>query len=285
MNGTAAASRGAEVPRPGASEGARVRLGRLWVDVVSRRDAIERIGALVERRQGARVFTPNLDHIRLVERSARFRGAYRRATLSLVDGMPLVWASRLLGKPLPERISGADLIEPVCATAAARGWRVFLLGGGEGTAERAAERLVERHGVTIVGCAAPRIDVDHPERDSAVLAMVRAAQPDVLFVSLGSPKQELWIDQMASQLTPIVLIGVGAGLDFIAGNVMRAPAWIGRLGFEWLFRLVVEPRRLWRRYLVDGPPGLIALWRTRRLPLDRRYRPASSVAPSIGRAA
>jgi N-acetylglucosaminyldiphosphoundecaprenol N-acetyl-beta-D-mannosaminyltransferase len=264
---------------------ARVRLGRLWVDVLSRREAVNRIGELVDRGQGARVFTPNLDHIVLVERRARFRGAYRRATLSLVDGMPLVWASRLLGHPLPERVSGADLIDPVCARAAARGWRVFLLGGGAGTAERAAARLIERHGVNIVGCAAPRIDVEHPERDGDVITAIRAARPDVLFVALGSPKQELWIDQSAAQLVPIVCIGVGAGLDFVAGTVSRAPAWIGRLGFEWLYRLLMEPRRLWRRYLVEGPPGLRALWRTRKVPAAKRYRPATRASAALERAA
>ena len=285
MAGTTAPVRAADVPRAGASARSRVRLGRLWVDVLTREAALGAIAQLVRGGAGGQVFTPNLDHILLAERRARFRGAYRRASLSLVDGMPLVWASRWLGLALPERISGADLIDPVCAKAAAHGWRVFLLGGAPGTAEAAARRLTARHGVTIVGCAAPRIDVDHPELDTMLVAEVRAARPDVLFVALGSPKQELWIDQWATALAPVVLIGVGAGLDFIAGRVQRAPAIIGRLGFEWLFRLVMEPRRLWRRYLVDGPPGLLALWRTRRLPLAKRQWVASVSPASLGRAA
>jgi N-acetylglucosaminyldiphosphoundecaprenol N-acetyl-beta-D-mannosaminyltransferase len=242
----------------------RIRLGRLQVDRHTQHTAVEAVRAIVRAGRGGRVYTPNLDHILLVERRPDFRDAYTRATLSLADGMPLVWASRWFGTPLPERISGSDLIEPVSALAAREGWRVFLLGGAPGTAEEAARRLVARHGVTIAGCASPRVDLTHSTADEAIAQQIREARPDVVFVALGSPKQELFIDRIEQAVTPAVLIGVGAGLDFLAGHVRRAPRWIGQLGFEWLFRLVVEPKRLWRRYLVGGPPALAALFRTPR---------------------
>jgi N-acetylglucosaminyldiphosphoundecaprenol N-acetyl-beta-D-mannosaminyltransferase len=242
----------------------RLRLGRLHVDRHTRASALDAVREIVRAGRGGRVFTPNLDHILLAERRPEFRDAYTRATLSLVDGMPLVWASRWFGQPLPERISGSDLIDPVAALAAREGWRVFLLGGAPGAAEDAAWRLVERHDVTIAGCAAPRVELHASPADDAIVQQLRDARPDVVFVALGSPKQELLIDRLEAAVAPAVLIGVGAGLDFVAGRVQRAPHWIGQLGFEWLFRLVMEPRRLWRRYLVGGPPALAALFRTPR---------------------
>lgn len=241
---------------------ARLRLGRLHVDRHTQASAIDAVRDIVRAGRGGRVFTPNLDHILLVERRDDFREAYTRATLSLADGMPLVWASRWFGQPLPERISGSDLVEPVAALAAREGWRIFLLGGADGTAEEAARRLVERYGVTIAGCAAPMIGQQGSAAEAAIAQQLREARPDVVFVALGSPKQELFIDRIEQAVAPALLIGVGAGLDFLAGQVRRAPRWIGRLGFEWLFRLVMEPKRLWRRYLVGGPPALLALFRT-----------------------
>jgi N-acetylglucosaminyldiphosphoundecaprenol N-acetyl-beta-D-mannosaminyltransferase len=252
-------SRGPAVPA------ARLRLGQLEVDHHTRASAVDAIAALVRGGRGGRVFTPNLDHILLVERRADFRAAYSRASLSLADGMPLVWASRRRGQPLPERVCGADLIEPLAARAAREGWSVYLLGGAAGSGEEAGRQLVARHGVTIAGASAPRVAVDggddEGDDEGAISDAVRASGASIVFVALGSPKQELFIDRIADAVAPAVLIGVGAGLDFVAGRVQRAPAWIGRLGFEWLFRLVVEPRRLWRRYLVGGPPALRALFR------------------------
>ena len=240
-------------------------MGQILVDVHTRDTAVAAIVDLVQSQGGGRVFTPNLDHILRAE-GARFREAYGRADLSLADGMPLVWASRWMGHPLPERVSGSDLVEPLAKVAGELGWRVFLLGGAPGTAEAAGRKLREQFGVQIVGCASPMVAADGAVQDDATLTMVSASSPDLIFVALGSPKQELWIDRYAEALRPAVLIGVGAALDFQAGRVRRAPAWIGRLGFEWLFRLVVEPRRLWRRYLVDGPRAIAALART---PRDR----------------
>lgn len=245
----------------------RVQLGRLAVDRHTRASAVLAIGAMVTAKRGGRVFTPNLDHILLAERAEVFRAAYEAADLSLVDGMPLVWASRWFGSPLPERISGSDLVDPLAKLASEQGWRVYLLGGGPGTANEAGRRLQAKYGVQIVGCAAPTVAADGTMTELDVLAEVASMSPDLVLVGLGSPKQEYWIDRYASALRPAVLIGVGASLDFQAGRVRRAPAWIGRLGFEWLFRLVLEPRRLWRRYLVDGPPALLALARTHRIRL------------------
>jgi N-acetylglucosaminyldiphosphoundecaprenol N-acetyl-beta-D-mannosaminyltransferase len=242
---------------------------RLWVgtvpiDVVTFAEALDDIERLVDAGRGGSVFTPNVDHIVLAEENPRFRRAYASASLSLVDGTWVLWASRLLERRLPEKISGSDLMMPVIERAAARGLRVYLLGGGPGAAERAAARLVEKFpALCIAGHASPRIDIDEPgARRAELVARVKETRPDLVFVCLGAPKQELWIHDVSASLAPAVLLGVGATIDFIAGTVPRAPAWVSRSGIEWLYRLLREPQRLWRRYLLRDPQFLGILART-----------------------
>jgi N-acetylglucosaminyldiphosphoundecaprenol N-acetyl-beta-D-mannosaminyltransferase len=191
------------------------------------------------------------------------RRAYARADLSLVDGMPLLWASRLLRAPLPEKISGSDFVMPLLERAASRGWRVHLFGAGPGVAEKAREKLAELlPRLNIVGVDAPRVGTeDSAERIEEILAPIRRVNPQIVLVALGAPKQEIWIDQVRDALTPAVLLGVGASLDFVAGTIPRAPRWMSRTGLEWLYRLTREPGRLWRRYLVRDPRFLLVLAR------------------------
>lgn len=241
----------------------RIRIGRLDVDVVTFDGAIDAIAAMVASKRGGTVFTPNVDHVVMAEHDAAFRDAYARVSLSLADGKPVVWASQLLGTPLPAKISGSDLVEPLVARADREGWRVYLLGGGPGVAERAAENLRARHqNLVVVGTSSPRVDMSAPASTRAELvAAIAATRPDVVFVALGAPKQELFIAEVAEALGPAVLLGVGAAVDFLAGTVARAPAWISASGLEWLYRLGREPRRLWRRYLVRDPEFLLVLAR------------------------
>jgi N-acetylglucosaminyldiphosphoundecaprenol N-acetyl-beta-D-mannosaminyltransferase len=233
------------------------------VDDVTLAEAIDAIAHLVEARRGGIVVTPNVDHVVRLEDDALLRAAYASASLSLADGMPILWASRLLGTPLREKVSGSDLIVPLAQRAARERWRVYLLGGGEGIAARAAERLTrEAPGLVIAGIDARRIDVDHdPPTHDDLVAGIGAARPDLVLLALGCPKQEILMHRIAAAVRPAVCIGVGAGLDFLAGAVPRAPRWISRAGFEWLYRLAREPRRLWRRYLVRDPRFFLILWR------------------------
>ncbi|HTN52308.1 MAG TPA: WecB/TagA/CpsF family glycosyltransferase [Anaeromyxobacter sp.] len=250
-----------------------LRLGAVPIDQVTFAGALEAIEALVARRRGGVVVTPNVDHVVIAERLPGFRAAYAAADLSLADGKPIVWASHLLGAPLPEKISGSDLVLPLMDLAAARGWRVFLLGAGPGVGEAAAGRLRLERRVNVVGTAAPRISLEPgaiDESEAAILSL-RAADPQLVLVAFGAPKQELWMHRHRDRLAPAVLLGVGASLDFVAGRVRRAPRWVSRAGLEWLWRLLREPRRLWRRYLVEDPRFLAVLWRTMRE--RRRARP------------
>jgi N-acetylglucosaminyldiphosphoundecaprenol N-acetyl-beta-D-mannosaminyltransferase len=238
-------------------------LGHVPVDRMTMHQALAAIVALVEAGRGGAVFTPNVDHVVLADTDLRLRAAYAEVDLSLADGMPVVWASHLLLRAVPEKLSGSDLTPALMPLAAARGMRVFLVGGGEGVAQRAAQNLRREHpGLVVAGTASPRIDMGEPPAVRApLLAEIRAAAPDIVLVGFGCPKQELWIHEARATLAPAVLLGVGASLDFAAGTVARAPHWISQTGLEWLYRLGREPTRLWRRYLLRDPAFLGILLR------------------------
>jgi N-acetylglucosaminyldiphosphoundecaprenol N-acetyl-beta-D-mannosaminyltransferase len=241
-------------------------LGSLPVDAVTREQALDFVEKLVQSGEGGAVFTPNVDHVVLAEENDRMRQAYARASLSLVDGMPLLWASHLLGDPLPEKVSGSDFTPLILGRAAQRGWRVFFLGGGPGVATLARDRLSEQvPALQVVGVDAPRIEVNDPDvKQEQLVRRIEAARPHLVLVALGAPKQEIWIDLVREKLKPAVLLAVGASLDFLAGTTPRAPRWMSRSGLEWLFRLGLEPRRLWQRYLLRDPKFLMIVGRALR---------------------
>ncbi len=233
----------------------RIYIGGVGIDVLTFDEAMDAIDGLIESEQGGTVFTPNIDHVVQCAEDPRLRAAYDAVTLSLVDGTPVLWASRLLGRPLPEKISGSDLLVPLMARAAARGWRVYFLGGADGIAGRARDRLEREHpGLRVVGVSSPRIALDEAlEQRERIIQSVRETKPQLVVVALGAPKQEIWSHAVREALAPAVLVGVGASLDFVAGVVSRAPSWMSAAGLEWLYRLGQEPRRLWKRYLLRDP--------------------------------
>jgi N-acetylglucosaminyldiphosphoundecaprenol N-acetyl-beta-D-mannosaminyltransferase len=247
-----AATRATHLPRGRRNVTDRIAIGSIEVDCVTFAGAVDTIEELIRARRGGSVFTPNVDHVVLADEHEAFRRSYGRATLRLADGMPLVWAARLLGKRVPEKVSGSDLVPSLMERAAVRGHRVYLLGGAPGTAVEAA-RVLRRRGVPIAGVDAPIVHdpLDAAER-KPVVERIRVAAPDLVLVAFGAPKQELFIDAARTELDA-VFIGVGATLEFIARRVPRAPRWMSRHGLEWLYRLMREPRRLWRRYLVRDP--------------------------------
>lgn len=154
---------------------------------------------------------------------------------------------------------------------------MYLLGGAPGVAEACARLLTEEMGITVAGWDDARIESDGSDRTGDSVARAQQAKPDLVFVALGPPKQELWISRSMESLGPAVSFGVGASLDFLVGKYRRAPAWMGRYGLEWLYRLGQEPRRLWRRYLVESPRFLGIVFSTWRLPLSDRVRLQSGV--------
>jgi N-acetylglucosaminyldiphosphoundecaprenol N-acetyl-beta-D-mannosaminyltransferase len=253
-----------------------LRIGDIWVDVLSFADALVEVERLVDRKQGGAVFTPNVDHVVKASSNEAFRRAYDRASLSLADGMPLVWVSPVLGCALPERVAGSDLLMPLLELAARRRWRVYLLGGAPGVAEAVARLLTDEMGIIVAGWDDARIESDGSDPTGASFVRAQQAKPDLVFVALGPPKQELWIHRSMDVLAPAVSLGVGASLDFLVGKYKRAPAWMGRHGLEWLYRLSQEPGRLWRRYLLESPKFLRIVLSTWRLAPSERVRTVSA---------
>jgi N-acetylglucosaminyldiphosphoundecaprenol N-acetyl-beta-D-mannosaminyltransferase len=234
----------------------RVRIGTIAVDVVDRAGALSAIDALVAGGLGGTVFTPNVDHVVRAAKDRAFRAAYARTRLALPDGAPVVWTARLSGYALRERITGADLFMPLLRHAAERGWGVYLLGGRVGASEKLIARIARelpQLRVTGVGPATRELTGDPTRltRLDAEVAAIKAARPELVLVCLGSPLQELWSDEVAAAVAPALLFGLGSAMDVAAGMLSRAPPWLQRNGLEWLYRLASEPRRLWRRYLVD----------------------------------
>jgi N-acetylglucosaminyldiphosphoundecaprenol N-acetyl-beta-D-mannosaminyltransferase len=247
-----------------------VSFGPIRADAVTRHEALQKVEEMVQRCKGGVVFTPNVDHVVLADANPSMRAAYSRANLALADGMPLLWAARLLRTALPEKVSGSDFVPFILEYAAKVGWKVYFLGGGAGIAARARDRVSKKlPSLHVVGVDAPDINLnDSSEARAAIVGRIRTAGPDLVFVALGAPKQELWIDLVRDDLCPAVLLGVGGTLDFLSGNVRRAPLWVSRVGLEWLFRLFQEPRRLWRRYLLRDPKFLVIVGRA----LIRQFR-------------
>ena len=245
-----------------------IALGHTVADPVTQQEALAAVDALIAARQGGFVVTPNVDHIVLAESDHEFRHAYRRARLSLADGQPLIWMARALGTPLPEKISGSDFIEPLMAYAAANGKRVFLFGATPDVSAEAESRLRARYPrLSIVGRDTSHWSPSEPAASigAPVVGAIRRSRADLVIVALGSPKQELWMARHERDIAPAIAFGLGGSLDFVAGAVSRAPAWMSRAGLEWTYRLAQEPRRMAYRYLVRDMRILsifaTALWR------------------------
>ncbi|MEI6437348.1 MAG: WecB/TagA/CpsF family glycosyltransferase [Candidatus Omnitrophota bacterium] len=223
------------------------------IDNVSFEETIKRIETLVNAGKPVSVVTPNVDHIVRFQKDEGFRQAYKSAALVLADGVPILWAASYLKTPLKEKISGSDLFPALCAGAASKGWRLFFLGGRPGAAQKAVELLSHRYvGLNVVGAYSPPFgfEVDTAE-NNRIISMIKEAKPHILFVGLGAPKQEKWIQKYKDEYNVPVSIGIGVSFEFEAFIVKRAPRWMQKVGLEWFWRLMMEPARLWRRYLVD----------------------------------
>lgn len=224
---------------------------------ITERQSVEWVCDRAASGQGAFIVTANLDHLRRCCVEPEYRELVNDADLVVADGMPLIWASRVQGPPLlPERVAGSSMTISLCEQAAKRGLSIYLLGGDEGIAERAAEVLLRRHpGIQIAGYHCPPFGFEKSEGEmSSIRDGLTAASPDIVLVALGSPKQEKLIRDIRSVCPNAGWIGVGISLSFITGDVVRAPVWVQRAGIEWLHRLVQEPRRLFRRYVIQGIP-------------------------------
>jgi N-acetylglucosaminyldiphosphoundecaprenol N-acetyl-beta-D-mannosaminyltransferase len=223
---------------------------------IDERTCIEHILKELAAGRGGFVVTPNLDHLRRCRRNVSFSVLVAEASLVVADGMPLVWASRLQGTPLPQRVAGSDLISTLSAAAAGQGRSIFLLGGADGTAVEAAKILQGQYPqLKVAGTLCPSVGFENDEKSMReITAALQAARPDIVYVALGSPKQEQVIDRIRRAMQQTWWLGVGVSFSFLCGDVKRAPNWMRRWGLEWIHRLGQEPRRLFKRYLVVGIP-------------------------------
>lgn len=217
------------------------------IDPLTLEEAVNRTAALVASGGAHQIVTLNPEYLYRAQRERDLLEIAREAALVTADGIGIVWAARVHGFFLPERVTGIELLLALCGRAAAEGWRIFLLGGKPGVAAEAAARLARDYpGLTVAGTHHGYFS---GAEETGVLERIKAARPQLLFVGLGAPKQERWIFQQRAALGSLVAVGVGGSFDVLSGRVKRAPVWMRRLGLEWLGRLVLEPRR-WRRMLV-----------------------------------
>ena len=216
------------------------------VDAINFDQALDRIEQFIISGSAHQVVTVNPEFVMAAQSDVEFRRIINTAALALPDGVGILWASRRLGEPLPDRIPGVDLVERLAALSAERGYRLFFLGAMPGVADEAAQVLRQRYpGLAIAGTHSGSPD---PEDDQGIVAQVCAARPQVLLVAYGAPAQDHWIARNLDRMGVPICIGVGGAFDYLAGVYPRAPSWLRRLGLEWLHRLITQPWR-WRRML------------------------------------
>lgn len=225
--------------------------------------AIETIDQMIDRSQRGYICVAAVHTVMLCGEDSELREAVRASTFTVPDGQPLVWALRALGHRLNDRVYGPTLMERYCAHAAETGRRIYLYGGRDDEAHAQLRRkLLERYPeLKIVGGYSPVHRQLTPEEEDGVVNEINASGADVVWVGIGVPRQEKWMQSLRQRLDAPVLVGVGAAFDFNAGIVPQAPSWMQRAGLEWLYRLIQEPRRLWRRYLRYNPLFVIGFAR------------------------
>ena len=231
----------------------RMRFMNTEIDNLTMEETLVAVQNIIEKKNPAYVVTPNVDHIVRLETNKELQAVYKDASLILTDGKPLLWIAKWYGTPIKEKISGSDLFPKLCEMAAKKGYTMYFLGAAEGVAAKAAENLKKRiQGLQVVGTYSPPYGF---EKDDAELEKIRtqikAVNPDILIVGLSCPKQDKFMYDHYKELGVPISFGLGASIDFEAGNIKRAPRWMSDNGFEWLYRITQDPKRLVKRYLVD----------------------------------
>lgn len=240
--GSAGAARTATIPPAVAVAG-------VEFEPVTREQAARLVVELAADGGAALVVTPNVDHAVLLQRDARFRAAYDRAWLRLCDGAPLLALSRMCGHQVPERVTGSDLLGDVCGRSADEGLKIFIAGGAPAVLSEAVARLRLRFPTLRITGHSPPWHFEGTAAEDELQLRLAEERPDIVMVCFGAPRSEIWAARQ-QECHPAVYLCVGAAVDYAAGAQRRAPGWVQRVGMEWFYRLLQEPRRLWRRYLV-----------------------------------
>lgn len=232
---------------------ARIKFMNTCIDNLTMSETLNEIDKLIQKKNCSYVVTPNVDHIVRLEKDVELQKVYKNASLILTDGKPLIWISKWYRTPIKEKISGSDLFPKVCELAANKNYTMYLLGAAEGVADTAARNLMKKYpGLNIVGTYSPPFGFEKNEQEiNKIKAQIKDVHPDILIVGLGCPKQEKFMYYHCKELGVPISFGLGASIDFEAGNIKRAPKWMSEHGLEWLYRITQDPKRLVKRYLVD----------------------------------
>ena len=256
---------------PSKAHGNRIQMFGVDIDVVNMDEAVDQIieWATDEGLKCRYVVTPNVDHAVMLQENEALRNVYDSASLILADGFPIIVASKLLKKPLPERVAGSELVPKIFAAATPSApLSIYLLGAAEGVADRAAEIIhATWPNVAVTGTYSPPMGFENDESENRrIIEKIAEVQPDILVVGLGAPKQELWVHRHFEQLPTKVALCVGATIDFLAGEKSQAPVWMRRSGLEWVHRMLSEPKRLVKRYARDAWVFPQLVWKEYRKP-------------------
>lgn len=232
---------------------ARIKFMNTNIDNLTMAETLHEIDKLIQKENCSYVVTPNVDHIVRLEKDEELQKVYKNASLILTDGKPLIWISKWYKTPIKEKISGSDLFPRVCQLAANKNYTMYLLGAAEGVADTAARNLMKKYpGLNIVGTYSPPFGFEKNEQEmNKIKTQIQDVHPDILIVGLGCPKQEKFMYYHCKELGVPISFGLGASIDFEAGNIKRAPKWMSNHGLEWLYRFSKEPKRLFKRYFVD----------------------------------
>lgn len=235
--------------------------------------ALSQISAWITEDSRQYVCVANVHTVTESRRDPSLRQINNRAGMVTPDGMPLVWLSRIQGHPQVSRVYGPDLLLAACQRSLQTGWSHYFYGGSQAGIDGLTARLAQRFpGIKIAGAESPPFRALSPAEDQAAVDRINASHADIVWVGLGAPKQEYWMAEHLGRIEAPVMIGVGAAFDFHAGLKKQAPRWMQRSGLEWLFRLGSEPRRLWKRYLINNPLFLwlvfLQLSGIKRFPMD-----------------
>lgn len=232
---------------------ARIKFMNTDIDNLTMAETLNEIDKLIQEKNCSYVVTPNVDHIVRLEKDEELQKVYKNASLILTDGKPLIWISKWYKAPIKEKISGSDLFPNVCELAANKNYTMYLLGAAEGVADTAAKNLMKKYpGLNVVGTYSPPFGFEKNEQEmNKIKTQIQAVHPDILIVGLGCPKQEKFMYYHCKELGVPISFGLGASIDFEAGNIKRAPKWMSNHGLEWLYRFSKEPKRLFKRYFVD----------------------------------
>lgn len=224
-----------------------------YVNNVDMKETVDAIEAMIKDGEKHYVVAINVDVVMKIEEDAYLKEITDNADMVLVDGKPLIWISKWHKRPVKAKISGSDLVPILCKVAAKKGYSIFIIGGKDGIADQAKKKLEEKHpGIKVVGTYAPPFGFEKDEKElNKINEMISDAHPDLLIACFGCPKQEKWIYENYQKYDAKVSVCAGATVDFLAGNVNRAPKWMSEHGFEWFYRFLQEPKRLFKRYFVD----------------------------------